>query len=76
MGDALMSLLCKLFGHARPKAGWWGDGLYGRVRRHVRDGLGVHHFTLTHRCPRCDQTYIAARFHGESVVAQMDKEPI
>ena len=59
-----MSLLCKWFGHAVPETGWWGDGLYGRVRGGRTNGVGRTHFTISHECPRCHEEWVAARFHG------------
>jgi hypothetical protein len=59
-----MSVLCNLFGHARPRQGWWGDGLYGKVWGGYVDGIGRSHFQVWLDCPRCGEDYIAARFHG------------
>lgn len=59
-----MSLWCKVFGHAMPPQGWWGDGLYGEVRGGREDGVGRTHFEIWHSCPRCGESWMAARFHG------------
>lgn len=59
-----MAILCKALGHRRPTAGWWGDGLYGRVVGAGRDGIGRTHYRIEHECPRCGRSYTAARFHG------------
>lgn len=60
-----MGWLCKLFGHARPRQGWWGDGLYGRITGGARDGIGRTHYQVMIQCPRCGEEYIGARFHGK-----------
>ena len=61
-----MSILCKLFGHRR-YSGWYGDGLYGKVKFHAIDNLGTTHYTVNGDCDRCGENYILARFHGHSV---------
>lgn len=58
------SFRCSVFGHARPLEGWWGDGLYGRIRGGAVDGCGRTHFEVMLKCPRCNNEYMAARFHG------------
>lgn len=59
-----MSLLCRIFGHALPKRGWWGDGLYGRVSGGYRDGIKRTHYRVELECPRCRKWWVSARFHG------------
>ena len=61
-----MSLLCKLFGHALPKTGWFGDALYGEIHGGYMDGVGRTHFEVFHKCPRCGEKWRAARFHGNA----------
>jgi len=58
----MRKLLCKWFGHMRT-SGWWGDGLYGKVRNNGRG-----HYAIVLRCDRCDEKYVAARFHRADVV--------
>lgn len=58
-----MNLLCKLFGHVR-RTGWFGDGLYGKVTGGYVDGIGRSHYEVSLQCDRCDEKYVAARFHG------------
>jgi hypothetical protein len=55
-----MAVLCKLFGHAMPRTGWFGDGLYGDIRGGAIDGVRRTHFEIRHKCPRCGQRWIAA----------------
>jgi len=60
-----MSILCKMFGHKR-NAGWWGDGLYGRVHGPITDGIGRTHYSVEADCDRCGERYRLARFHGKT----------
>lgn len=59
-----MRMRCRLFGHAMPAQGWWGDGLYGKITGNGQDGTGRTHFSIWHTCPRCGEDWRAARFHG------------
>ena len=63
-----MSFLCQVVGHAMPKKGWYGDGLYGgEIRGGHTDGIGRTHFTAYQRCSRCSVLWPVARFHGTDV---------
>ncbi len=57
-----MSVLCEIFGHAKQKSGWYGDGLYGDLVKAGLDGIDRQHFQILFTCPRCKVKYIAARF--------------
>ena len=57
-------ILCAIFGHTMPATGWWGDGLYGQIKGGYVDNVGRSHFEIRHVCPRCNEKWTAARFHG------------
>jgi len=67
-------IICKLIGHHR-RAGWFGDGLYGRVVLSGYDGVGLLHAYIEAECDRCGQDYTLARFHPnqKSILAHIAK---
>lgn len=72
-----MRIRCRLFGHALPTPGWYGDALYGEVVGGNRDGIGRTHFEIFHKCPRCGEMWRAARFHGtDPVITKSQQEPV
>lgn len=72
-----MSILCRIFGHSNvhgfsERSGMGGGDYATDVRGPYIDGIGRQHFELMASCPRCGESFLACKVHGNWISDRME----